>query len=218
MKNNVSTEQKKERSLISQIEQIAKMAKNSKMKINYNLEDEFALWALNDFLGCETIQSIIFSIIFQLSFKKDDVTLNEIAKYINCSPIRMIDNYQDIDQLKKLKLILTRNSNSYFGGINYQEYFIPSRVTEAIGTMDKNHLQETEKMELIPLLDKVYQKINERDQGNLTRNELILEVYCLLEYNWELKFIKKLDDMNLSDDELLLYLYACRETLKERLI
>jgi len=201
--------------LTSQLEHIAKMARKSKFDLPKDLDDEFILRKVTDFLGCSPVQSIIFAVIFQLSFKDEDVSVNDIAKYLRCSPIRILDYTLDINQLKRLRLIIVRSGHSFFRGFNYQEYFIPASVSEAIGNMDKSMLPETEKLKLLPLLDRIYQFINEREEGNLMFDDLIIDVSSLLDYNSDLKFVKILDGFDLSENELILYLLTCREILND---
>ena len=213
MNTTVNYEPEKTHSLISQIEQIAKKSKKSKLKLNFDSQKAKIVNSVSEFLGCTPFQAILFAVIFQLSFKNDDVSINDVSEYLDCSPLRVLERFSDIDQLKKLRLITVQNRSFALPGFNYQEYFIPTRVTEAIGKMDKQCLLEAEKLELIPLLDKIYKLVQERDDGHLTTDELTEDVQRVMKNNEHLEFVKKLAGFNLIDDELILYFYACRETI-----
>lgn len=201
--------------LTGKLEHIANMAKNRKLCLPENFDDEFILREVSDFLDCSEVQSIIFAVIFQLSFKNEDVVINAIAKYLKCSPMKILNHTGDINQLRQKRLIVSRTSRPHFTAFNYQEFYIPSRVSEAIGNMDNRMLQQNEKLKLLPLLDRIYESIHDRDNGNLTFDEMLSDVASLLEYNRELNFVRKLDSLDLTSDENILYLYTCREILND---
>ena len=201
--------------LTAKLEHIAKMAKKSKLHLPENLDDEFIMREVTNFLDCKPVQAIIFSVIFRLSFKKEDVGIKEIAKYLNCSPIRILNHSKDLKQLKKQRLIMTSPTGPYYSGFNYQEYYIPSSVIEAIGEMDKSLLCQNEKLKLLPLLDKIYNIVNDREEGQLTFDEMLIDVFSLLDYNSHLRFIKVLDGLNLTENENIFYLFTCREILND---
>jgi len=79
--------------------------------------------------------------------------------------------------------------------------------------MDKQSLFEEEKLELIPLLDKVFKLVKEREDGYITITELTEDVLNLKASNENIRFLKRLDNYHLTDDELILYLFTCREII-----
>lgn len=203
----------RKRNMITRLEQLARKARKSKLLFEFTEPEKPYVEEVNEFLGCTTMQSVLFAVIFKLSFKNSEVSIGQVSDFINCSPLRLLERIGDFEQLKKQRLIKIQAHSFRHQGFNYQEYFIPSRVTEAIGKWDKNLLTAEDKMDLIPLLDKVYSMVEERDDGQLTAIELSEEVNNMLKHNKQLNLVRQVHRLGLSDDELLLYLYTCRETV-----
>ncbi len=214
MKNIVSNEQKKSISLISQIEQLARKAKKSKLKIDLDSPEYKSSHFLAEFLGCEPMQAILFAVIFQLSFDEECVSIYTIAKHLNCNTLRILEHRNDLEKLRTLKLLTIQSKPNRFAQTNFQEFYISSRVTEAITTMNKGLLHEPDKLKLIPLLEKIYDLIDERSEGLLTYEEMNQEIKSLIKRNGDSKFLKRLSKFELTEGEMLLFLFVCRETIK----
>ena len=93
MNITLTNEKENTSSLINQIEQLAKKAKKSKLKLNFEAEEKIILKEVSEFLDCTPWQTVVFAVIFQLSFKNDDVSISDIAEYLNCSPLRVLEKY-----------------------------------------------------------------------------------------------------------------------------
>ena len=210
MKNISTNESNKAKNLIKQIEQIARKAKKSKMKIDPGTPEYKSSQVLADFLGCEPMQAILFSVIFQLSFDEECVSIYTIAKHLNCNTLRILEHRNDLEKLKTLKLVTIQAKPNRFAQTNFQEFYISSRVTEAITTMNKELLHEPDKLNLIPLLEKIYDLIDERSEGLLTYEEMTEEIKSLLKRNGDNKFLKRLTKFDLTEGEMLLFLYVCQ--------
>ena len=137
MKSTTSNDPNKRQSLIKQIEQIAKKAKKSRMKIVPDSPELKSAEEFAEFLGCEPMQAILFSVIFQLSFDEECVSLYTIARHLNCSTLRILEYHNDLEKLKKLKLIAIQTRPNRFALTNFQEFYISSRVTEAISSNEQ---------------------------------------------------------------------------------
>jgi hypothetical protein len=214
MKNKTSSDSNKANNLIKQIEQIAKKAKKSKMKIDPGTPEYESSKILADFLGCEPMQAILFTVIFQLSFDEECVSIYTIAKHLNCNTLRILEYRNDIEKLRSLKLVTIQTRPNRFAQTNFQELYISARVTEAITTMNKELLHEPDKLELIPLLERIYDLMDERSEGLLNYTEMADEIKILLKSNGDNKFIKRLSKFDLTEREMQLFLFVCRETIK----
>ena len=79
--------------------------------------------------------------------------------------------------------------------------------------MNKKLLHEPDKLELMPLLERIYKLIEQRNDGLLSYEEMTEEINCLITRNESIRFFKKIKKYSLPEREMQLFLYVSHETI-----
>jgi hypothetical protein len=203
MKTHTDNFSETKQNLIKEIEEIAITVRHSSLCLAEDEGNSDCVIALADFLDCTHQQAIIFATIFYLTIEERIVDLTAMASFLSCSPLIMMSHLEDLEVLKRKRLIWVKRSRRGMSFFNDNEYYIPSNVCLALGNMEKGLLIKEVKFDLVALLEQIYRLIDEREDGNLTFFELVDEVYHILNNNAEMKFIQNLSKFKLERNELL---------------
>ena len=205
------------KSLIQHVETIAVKAKNSKFTKEFIESVVPNARVIARFLGCKEIQSILFSVLFNLNFKNSRVSLDDLAEYMNCSPITVASYLKDFDRLITLKIIrrfyndVDRPSSRRTTCLDKIEYYVNKDVFDALSKEERFISKKSDALDLYGLLDVSDSIFSERDNGFLTFDELLSEIRELLNANPKLEFVKNIKKLNLDNDNLLILLYLSHE-------
>ena len=130
-------------------------------------------------------------------------TIGDIAQFFNCTNIHVMRYAKDLDALIEKRIVRYRKS------YNGEGYCVPKAVMGAFKE-DKMYLAEeykgytTEK--IFELCDEMYcDVINDRIEWQ----EFITELRTVLETNKSLSFATKINDVNLEDENLLIFMVFC---------
>jgi hypothetical protein len=205
--------------LIKHFEVIAKAAEKCEGIVESVYPPDESLIPAQNFLGLNRTQTVLFAVIFILSFESDCVTIREIASHMSCDNIDMVRYYHDLDFIVRKKLIKEdrRRSLRYYERVpesyNNTSYVITRNVLEAILTSDKNLIAKMGKLDTIKFLEYVYNLIEEREEEEISTQGLCDEIHELFAANTELQLARTVRNLLLSPELQILLLYICRETL-----
>jgi len=119
-----------ETDLLGLIRQINTTTRNSGMEENMMIAAGKAAEALAGRLNCSPRQAVIFSIVFNLNFNTELITLTELAGFLSCEPIDIAAYTRDLEALADLRLIkrdrVDRRMFDYRVN-NLSRYYVPSR-------------------------------------------------------------------------------------------
>ena len=207
----------KQNDLIRHFEIIAKAAKKSNGNLESAAIPEDSLRKAGNFIELDRIPTILFSIIFILNFEDNKVDINSIAEYVKSNNLKIVRYLKEIENIEAKKLIRKfryhRSSKDRHDSLHDISYFITKNVLDAILLYDKSLTKREEKMDVVSFLEKVYSLVDERNTGDITYEEMVEDIEHLMTVNSELDLIKKVNYYKISDDERLLLLYVCRETV-----
>lgn len=204
--------------LITCIERIGIMATSFKGDpARFNLEDPDIL-LLSEFLEVPPLQAVIFSVIFILNFKNRNVDITDMARYLETSNLNVLPLLTEVEPLESRRLVRRYSGNSRLSDLRKTSiheigYFITRNVLEGILRIDKSYLRRKENHTMISLLEEIGNMVDERDEGNMTFEELVTETEKLLQHNTELAFVKRILMYDLSMQDLLMLLYICQQTI-----
>jgi hypothetical protein len=183
----------------------------------FNLQDPDIV-ALSEFLEVPPLQSVIFSMIFILNFKNRNVDITDMARYLETSNMNILPLLTEVEPLESKRLVRrysgsTRMSDLRKTSIHEIGYFITRNVLEGILRNDKSFLKRKVEHSMVSLLEEIGAMIDERDEGNMSYEELVSETDKMLQCNRKLPFVKKILVYNLKMTDLLLLIYICQQTL-----
>lgn len=175
--------------LISHMENISRAAAGSGLEAEKFSEVVTDIEALGTFLDVTSPQAVLFSVLADLSLQKT-VTLDVLAKYLNCSVLTLLSKMSESEALEKkgyVKKSLRRRSRrpSY----NDNGYTVPASVMEAIVSEDRSKLTAEIKMDLLSFLKQVSGLVDERSDGTLTTAQVCDEISFLISNNTEIPYV-----------------------------
>ena len=98
-KNEKETNQ----TLLKCVEKIALEAKSFKICKDFLLNNKMEIQRLSDFFEISEIQAVLFCVIFTINFGSCTVVLENIAEYINCSPVSVVNYLPELDNMVEKK-------------------------------------------------------------------------------------------------------------------
>lgn len=176
------------------------------------------IMTLSEFLEVPPLQTVIFSVVFVLNFKNRSVDVGDMARYMETSNLNVLPLLTELEPLESKRLIRRYTGDSRVRelrrtSIHEIGYYITRNVLEGIVRNDKSYLKRKEKHTMVSLLNEIDSMVDERDDGNMTFEELVAETSKLLQHNTELAFVKRILMYDLSMQDLLMLLYICQQTI-----
>ncbi|MCL2066923.1 MAG: ATP-binding protein [Treponema sp.] len=153
-------------------------------------------------LEISPLQALLFS-LFMEKCNDSNILISEIAESLKCSQIRIIKYMNDCEELEKKKLI--RCSRGY-SGVSYR---IPRDVWNSLRKNNGYILEKHEDLSLFKLFDVLQTIFEERNNNELTYNNMTMEIQDLINQNMHLEFCKKVMSYQLSTDDFILFICFC---------
>ena len=149
------------------------------------------------FLGITDDQAVFFSCLAELSFQKT-VTLEILAKHLNCSVLKVITCMNELEALEK-KGYIQKNFRKRGRKHSYNDmgFSVPHYVIEALRKADADMLISSSKFDLPGFLKQASSVVDERFETILTTLEVQAEIEFLISMNSHLPYITFID-LNLT--------------------
>ncbi|MDR0497236.1 MAG: ATP-binding protein, partial [Treponema sp.] len=152
-------------------------------------------------LGISPIQATLFS-HFMDRCGGNQIQLSEIAASIKCSKVRIIKYLNECEELEKKKLLKCNRD----GGISFR---IPCNVRDSLRKFNEFKPEKNENLNINKFFTVLQQLFEERENGELTYENLQSELLELVELNMHLLFCKKITSYSLSEDNTILLICFC---------
>lgn len=161
-------------------------------------------------LNITPIQTILFSHIVE-EYEGSAISLNQIARSLNCNKIRIMQYTGELADLADKKILKTKkNSHSGYGDKGEIMYRIPLEVTE---TLNKNedyvpiNCVNLSILDFFTIIEELFvQRVRDRE---ISYEELKEEIDTLINENKENSFVKNLKRYDLPIDEQLIVVRFC---------
>ncbi|MCX6233441.1 MAG: ATP-binding protein [Bacteroidetes bacterium] len=203
----------KDDNLTKNLDNVYLRAENSQLNLSSFKDVKDDLEKLTGLLHCSETQAILFSIIFGKSFHNNWVTIDDIAEFLNCSPIKAAACFNDLLQLQKLRLI-RRERDSRMEGLSSLRFYITQDVFEAMFRNDGLKTPDMSNLDVVALLARIREIIEERSNNTLTSIEMEEDIEHMLDANKENNLVRQLDNYKLPPEDKFLLLYMCYEALR----
>jgi hypothetical protein len=149
--------------------------------------------AIASFLGITPGQAVLFAVIADLSLQRT-VTLEGLAKYLDCSVLRLVVFMKETEVLEKkglVKRLIRRKGRrpSY----NDTGFTVPSFVIDALLQDDAARLESSSKFDLPTFLKHIVDLIDDRENNTISTAQVIEETDYLIASNSHLPFVSFVD-------------------------
>ena len=153
-------------------------------------------------LGISPIQTVLFSLLLERA-ASNHILLSEIAESVECSKVRIIKFITECEELEKKKLIRCSR------GEDCISYRVPRDVRESLRKYNEYRLEKKDNLTIGKLFAIIGQLFGERENNELTFENLTTELLDLFEQNRHLGFCKKILGYGLSEDDFTLLTCFC---------
>ncbi|MDR2193714.1 MAG: AAA family ATPase [Treponema sp.] len=155
-----------------------------------------------------SVQAVIYA---QLLLRYDDqsICLREIASALSLCSLEMLPYLKELDALESKKLLLCRRPDENESAT----YRIPSEVIESL-RMNKPYKIETyENVSADIFFDTIDKLFDQHGNNELSYDAFVMEVQSLIHNNMQLSFCKKIQEVNLEIDDMILLLRFCQRLI-----
>ncbi len=195
------------KSMLTSIETVQRVMKDSELKPEFIEAIKEFLFYISDLQGITPTQAFLLSIIVEESLDGNVVTISRLARFLDCSKVRVMQFNEDIDDLVKRKFL--RRTKKKYGndGVGYVVSgdaitaikkdccFVPKSLTAKDG---------------IHFFQLFFDLAHQRKEEEIDTELLVEEFEQLLEANGNIQFVKRLERLNLPVNSKLMVTQMAR--------
>ncbi|WP_268222970.1 ATP-binding protein [Sinomicrobium oceani] len=209
------------------------MEKNTKLKIldsigriydqseKCKLEDAFfdkvdhELDFLSEYFRTSKSQAFFIALVFTLNYKGETVSLNDLIKYFDCNPVKILEHSDDFDFLYASGIFEKQKSRFRAKQLGANDRFtVNKRIPEAIlQNKPMPEIKQEEDEDIVGLLEKLYNFSEQRADEEILTSELFIQVERLISSNLHYPLLHEIEQFKFSIKDTYLFLYVIRKTL-----
>ncbi|MDR2064404.1 MAG: ATP-binding protein, partial [Prevotellaceae bacterium] len=188
--------------LLGHIEKIVEMSGDSKLSNELFVKAKTHINFVKRSLHLDDIQTILFANFVDRA-QDNQILISEIADFIKCRSIKILQYMANIEALEKRRLIRCSH------GDRRMSFRVPKEVLDAL--LQNKAYQPNRKTGLVieDFFVELAKLFDERNDNELTYEALEAEILSLLEDNQHLEFTKRLNAYSLDTDDRTLFLLFC---------
>lgn len=187
MENNLT------QNLLNRLEGISSAALNCELDFNKLTDVRNDIREISSFLRITEDQAVFFSCLAELSFQRT-VSLESLAKHLNCSVLRVITCMNEIEALENTGYIqknLKRRARKH--SYNDIGFTVPHYVIEALRKADPSMLESATKFDLPGFLKQASAIVDERFESILPTTQVVTEIEFLIARNGHIPYVTFID-------------------------
>jgi len=202
-------EQNIKQKVLECIERVYELAYDCKLEEAFFKKVDTDLSLLSDYFRVNKSQAFFISIILTKNFSRNGVDFEDLIRYFDCSPIKLLyfsDDFKTLTNSRIIKIIKKR-----FGG---EELTVNNLIKEAI--LQNRNIPEklTEEItDIIELLQKIYSLGVDRESDEKSTIELFAETKELLQTFQDFPLIQKINQFNFQIEDTYFFLYLIWKTI-----
>lgn len=193
--------------MLTSIERILKVVEDSKLLPECMENIKEYLMYISELQGISSSQALLLSLFVEGSSCGDSVTFSNLANFVDCPKVRVMQFQAEIDDLVKrrfLKKVKRKYGNESFG------YIVPSDVMTSIVSNCRFVPKSMAAKDGIQFFQMFFDLTHQRKEEEIDTEMLQEEFDKLLEANSNLRYVKNLEKMNLPDNSKLLVTHMAR--------
>lgn len=203
--------------MLTNIGKVYEASKKCKLSDSIFKKVDKELGFLSAYFGTTKTQSLFIAIILTLNYKGDSVDLNDLIKYFECNPMRLLEFSDELQHLHASGILVKQKSNHRLkmAGTNDQ-FTINEKISLAILQNEPmpSVNQESKPETILDLLEKLYELSEKREQEEYTTRHLMSKARMELSMNSDFPLVKRFKALCLSSTEKYIYAYIIWKTLQ----
>jgi hypothetical protein len=202
-KQGTDPKSRKKLNMLGHIETIVELSVDSKLSDEFFDKARPHINFVKRILHLNDMQVVLLSHFVDRS-ENSRICISEIATTLRCRSIKLLQYWNDIEVLVQRKLIrcIRPKNDSFYFSVQHDVLVALMQNREFLPVKHENIYIE----EFFEVLDNLF---DDRNNNNLSYEELIIEITTLLEDNPQLEFTKQLNQYSLEEDEKILFLLFC---------
>ena len=201
--------------ILESIGKVYEQSENCKLGNSFFESIKPELYTLSKYFKTSEHQTFFIAMVFALNYKGDTVDLNDLIKYFDCNPMKILEYSDDFEYLHKVGIFEKKKSRHRLklAGANDQ-FAIHEKITEAIlQNKPLPKINENKIKSIIDLLEELYKLGDQRDDDKISTLELFLEVEKLILENMHFSLIEKVKQFKFGTKDTYLLLYIIWKTV-----
>lgn len=212
-KEGIKAEQQENITMLSAIETILAIAKDSSLSLEiFEHFEEYPKY-IADLQGVSIFQAILLSYFVEGSSDGSSVTISDLARFFDCPKVRVMKYYEEINDMVKRKIL--RKVKNRYGGEKIG-YVVPDDVMNAIKNDCRFVPKSLKAKDGVQFLQMVFDLTHLRKEDEIGTEQLMEEFRQLLEANEELRYVKQLERLKLPDNSKLLVTQMARHLVLDQ--
>ena len=198
--------------VINNISSVYNLAQNSKLEDSLFELLENELTFLANYFHISKPQALFVATIFTLNFKGKSISLSELNSFFDCSPLKLLEFSDELDQLFE-KRILRKNKSLSIKAFNTKSVGEVFTVNEIVSDkimnsepIPKEIVNSTKYDDIFSLLEEINTLCCQRKADNISTRELFQQTKSILKENAHLKLIEETKKISANIEEKYLFL------------
>ncbi len=195
---------------------VYEQSKNCKLELSFLEKIDNELIQLSKYFNVTKHQSFFIAIVFALNYQGDTVDMNDLIKYFDCNPMKILEYSDDFEYLYSKGILSKFTSKHRIRVARANDQFtINKKITEAILQNKPMPIVENTKIkDVIEFLERIYSVGVQRDEDVISTKELFSQSKELISSNLHFPLVKRINDFQFDISDTYLYLYLIWKTLE----
>lgn len=201
--------------VLDSIGKVYEESKECKLDESFFSKVDCELSLLSKYFKTTKSQSLFISLVFTLNYKGDTVDFNDLIEYFDCNPMRILRYSEDFEFLHSSGIFKKQKSKHRMKQAKANDqYVINDEISKAIlqnEPMPK--IQGDIISDIFGLLERIYNIGEQRDDEEISTQDLFRQTSELISANLHLPLIKKINLLDISIVDAHLYMYLIWKTI-----
>ncbi len=170
-----------------------------------------------NYLGTSAVESFLFINIFRLQQTQRQVDVQDLSRYFNCNPLKIIAFKKEFDSLIEKKLVSRgRNRRTRMTAEDFA-FSVDSKISECIiDNCPLPVIKTVKEMDIYGVLEIHHENVEACESGELKVDELEKMTKELVDKFLHIPFFYKINLLKLPIHEMVFFLYLCRAAVVGR--
>ena len=209
-KETITINETDKMTMLSAIEKILNIAEDSSLAAEKMELLEPYLKYISELQGITPAQALLLSLFIEGSSDGSSVSFSNLARFLDCNRVRVMQFQEDIDGLVKSKF-LRRTKKRY--GNDGVGYVVHNDVLTTIKNNARYMPKSLTAKDGIHFFQMFFDLTHQRKEEDIDTQLLVEEFEQLIESNGELRFVKRLERQNLPTNSKLIVTHLARHLI-----
>ena len=202
--------QNTELTMLTSIASIVNLAEGSKLNDTFLKNADMFMDYLAKRQGISKIQALLLSLIVETSVIGDKADISDIAGFLDCHNVQILQYANEIDELVKMGLLHKKENSKGVQSFVISRSFLNGLAKDEI-YQRKSYKDATD----YGIFQQLFEITHLRYENELSTELLLEEVQRLLDENPDLAFVKSLRQTGLTDMDEIILAHMCRHLVTD---